>query len=85
MTATAGYDVEALRASEWPWMLKGDAVYLNNAGIGPLPERTLRATAEFNQMRAEPHRLNVPMQFGILAESRARIDENECTHALGVL
>ena len=71
MTTTArGVDAMALRAAEWPWMVAGDKVYLNNAGIGPLPERTLRATAEFNQLRAEPHRLTVAKQFGILAESR---------------
>ena len=72
MTATIpGYDVHALRAAEWPWTLSGEHTYLNHAGIGPLPERTLRATAEFNRKRAEPYRLSVPIQFGILSESRA--------------
>ncbi|MBI3791180.1 MAG: aminotransferase class V-fold PLP-dependent enzyme, partial [Gemmatimonadetes bacterium] len=70
MTATIpGIDVQALRAAEWPWM--DDAhVYMNNAGIGPLPERTLRATAEMNRMRAEPYRLTVPFQFRILSDAR---------------
>ncbi len=72
MTATIPeYDVDALRAAEWPWTLDGAATYLNHAGIGPLPERTLKATAEFNRMRAEPFRLTVPFQFQVLADSRA--------------
>ena len=71
MTATIpGFDVQALRAAEYPWMLTGAATYLNNASLGPLPERTLRATVEFNQLRAEPHKMTVAKQFGILAECR---------------
>ncbi len=66
-----GYDVQALRAAEWPWTLDGAATYLNHAGIGPLPERTLAATAAFNQLRAEPYRLTVQHQFAVLSESRA--------------
>ncbi len=72
MTATIpGYDVQALRAAEWPWALDGTATYLNHAGIGPLPERTLTATAAFNRMRAEPFRLTVPFQFKVLSDARA--------------
>ncbi len=70
MTATVPeVDVGALRAAEWPWMDEAH-VYLNNAGIGPLPERTLRDTAEMNRKRAEPYRLTVPYQFGILRDAR---------------
>ena len=32
------FDVGVLRAAEFPWT--SDTVYLNNASIGPLPERT---------------------------------------------
>ena len=72
MTATIpGYDVQALRAAEWPWTLDGSATFLNHASVGPLPERTLTATATFNRMRAEPFRLTVAYQFQILAEARA--------------
>ena len=52
-----GYDVDALRAAEFPWAARGDAVYLNNASTGPLPARTVAAVAEFTRRRAEPFRL----------------------------
>src|SRR5204862_386043 len=45
----------ALRASEFPWT--ADTVYLNNASIGPIPERTRRALDEFTAKRTAPHLL----------------------------
>src|SRR5207245_6236281 len=39
----------ALRAAEFPWT--ADTVYLNNASIGPIPERTRRALDEFTAKR----------------------------------
>jgi selenocysteine lyase/cysteine desulfurase len=44
-----------LRAQEFPWA--SDTVYLNNASIGPLPERTRHTLDVFNQKRAAPHQL----------------------------
>ncbi|MDQ3949916.1 MAG: aminotransferase class V-fold PLP-dependent enzyme, partial [Gemmatimonadota bacterium] len=64
------FDVEALRAREFPWAARGEAIYLNNAGTGPLPQRTLDAQATFNVARAEPFRMTEEMQFGTLARSR---------------
>jgi cysteine desulfurase/selenocysteine lyase len=64
------FDVEALRAREFPWAARGEAVYLNNAGTGPLPQRTLDAQARFNAARAEPFRLTEETQFGTLARAR---------------
>jgi selenocysteine lyase/cysteine desulfurase len=58
----------ALRASEFPWT--SDVIYLNAAGIGPLPERTRRAVEEFAALRAAPHRLTDKTLFGTLSESR---------------
>ena len=63
-------DVAALRAAEFPWMLAGQQAYLNNAGIGPLPARTVRALDEFNRLRAEPYRLTQAYQFGTLSRAR---------------
>ena len=37
------FDVDALREREFPWAARGEAIYLNNASTGPLPERTLAA------------------------------------------
>lgn len=57
-----------LRSAEFPWT--SDAVYLNAAGIGPLPERSRRAVEEFAALRAAPHRLSDKVLYATLAESR---------------
>ncbi|MFN2570481.1 MAG: aminotransferase class V-fold PLP-dependent enzyme [Gemmatimonadales bacterium] len=46
---------KALRTSEFPWT--ADTTYLNNASIGPIPERTRRALDEFTAKRTAPHLL----------------------------
>ena len=58
----------ALRSTEFPWT--SEAIYLNAAGIGPLPERSRRAVVEFAALRAAPHRLPDRVLFNTLAESR---------------
>jgi cysteine desulfurase/selenocysteine lyase len=63
-------DVQALRAREFPWAARGEAIYLNNASTGPLPQRTLDAQAAFDAARAAPFRMTEEMQFGTLARSR---------------
>ena len=68
MTAVAGYDVVALRAAEFPWT--DGAVYLNNASIGPIPERTRRALDDFNARRGSPHRLPDRELQGMLQAAR---------------
>jgi cysteine desulfurase/selenocysteine lyase len=64
------FDVGALRSREFPWAARGEAIYLNNASTGPLPQRTLDALAGFNAARGAPFRLSEEMQFGTLARSR---------------
>src|SRR5438046_9394272 len=46
---------KALRTAEFPWT--ADTIYLNNASIGPIPERTRRALDEFTAKRTAPHLL----------------------------
>jgi selenocysteine lyase/cysteine desulfurase len=58
----------ALRSAEFPWT--SEAIYLNAAGIGPLPERSRRVVVEFAALRAAPHRLPDKMLFHTLAETR---------------
>ena len=65
-----GYDVDALRAAEFPWAARGDVVFLNNASTGPLPERTVDAVAAFTRRRAEPWRIGDPDLFDIMRRSR---------------
>jgi selenocysteine lyase/cysteine desulfurase len=82
------YDVDRLRREEFPWAAAGEAIYLDAASTGPLPERTLRAQAEFSRKRAAPHRLSHEEQFGALDAARARaaalIGAEEGTVALAV-
>ncbi len=66
------YDVEALRATEFPWTTASDTIYLNHASTGPLPSRTVEALARFNALRAEPHRISHEEQFGVLTAARER-------------
>ena len=68
MTVTSRVSPLAVRASEFPWT--AEVIYLNAAGIGPLPERTRRVIEEFAGLRAAPHRLSEKVAFATLAESR---------------
>src|SRR2546427_12974647 len=61
----------ALRAAEFPWT--ADTVYLNNANIGPIPERTRRALDEFTAKRTAPHLLPDRELFAGLAAPRLGI------------
>jgi selenocysteine lyase/cysteine desulfurase len=61
----------ALRAAEFPWT--ADTVYLNNASIGPIPERTRRALDEFTAKRTAPHLLPDRELFAGLAAARLGI------------
>ena len=46
-------------------------IYLNAAGTGPLPKRTVDVIADFNAKRAAPWTITIDETFGVLAESRA--------------
>lgn len=61
--------VERLRSREFPWT--AEVTYLNNAGIGPLPERTRRLLDDFNAKRTAPHLLSDPELQQMLADGRA--------------
>jgi selenocysteine lyase/cysteine desulfurase len=69
------YDVDRLRREEFPWAAAGEAIYLNAASTGPLPERTLYAQTEFSRKRAAPHRLSHDEQFSVLDRCRALVAE----------
>jgi cysteine desulfurase/selenocysteine lyase len=62
-------DLAEVRAAEFPWT--EGTVYLNNASIGPLPERTRLALEAFNARRAAPYKLPDRDLFGMLAQSRS--------------
>src|SRR3954469_9709407 len=64
----SGYDLAQLRRTEFPWTR--DTVYLNNASVGPLPERTRAALEDFNRRRAAPFQLPDRDLMNTMAESR---------------
>jgi cysteine desulfurase / selenocysteine lyase len=67
------FDVDRVRESEFPWAARGEAIYLNNASTGPIPERALRAIRDFDDRRAAPYRLSDELQFATLARGRELI------------
>jgi selenocysteine lyase/cysteine desulfurase len=67
---TTGYDVDALRAAEFPWAARGEAIHLNNASTGPLPERAVAAVGDWTRRRAEPFRLKDPELAATLTRAR---------------
>jgi selenocysteine lyase/cysteine desulfurase len=69
-TPAPGFDIESLRREEFPWAVRGDAIYLNNASTGPLPARAVRAVSDFTKMRAEPWRITQEQQFDTVARTR---------------
>ena len=73
-------DIDKLRREEFPWTSAGDVAYLNHAGTGPLPARTVRALHEWDCIRAEPWRNTAKEQFGVLARSREL-----CAHMIGAV
>ncbi len=65
-----GYDVTALRRSEFPWA--DSHVFLNHASTGPLPERTRRAVAKFTDRRSAMFEIGDQELQGILGSARER-------------
>ncbi|HEX4561536.1 MAG TPA: aminotransferase class V-fold PLP-dependent enzyme [Gemmatimonadales bacterium] len=63
--------LRTLRTTEFPWT--ADTVYLNNASIGPLPERTRRYLDQFNAKRTAPHLLPDRDIFAGLAATREAV------------
>jgi cysteine desulfurase / selenocysteine lyase len=66
-------DVRLLREQEFPW--SRDTIYLNNASVGPLPERTRRVLEDFNRKRAAPFQLPDRELMTTMAESRRLVAE----------
>ncbi len=62
-------DFAAIRREEFPSL--ADAIYLNSASIGPLPERTRRRLDEYGALRAAPHRMTDHDFFSELDQARA--------------
>ncbi|MBA3854946.1 MAG: hypothetical protein C0503_11050, partial [Gemmatimonas sp.] len=62
-----------LREREYPWEARGDAVHLDHASIGVIPQRARDAVAAYNDKRAEMHAMRAEDFFPQLDRSRALI------------
>lgn len=69
----SSHDPASLRAQEFPWT--SSTIYLNNASVGPLPERTRLVLDAFNRKRAAPFQLPDRELFAMMAESRRLASE----------
>ncbi|HEU5303273.1 MAG TPA: aminotransferase class V-fold PLP-dependent enzyme, partial [Gemmatimonadales bacterium] len=68
LTDRSPIDLAELRRAEFPWT--ADTIYLNNASIGPLPERTRCELEAFNRKRAAPFQLPDREIMAMMADSR---------------
>jgi selenocysteine lyase/cysteine desulfurase len=59
-----------LRAREFPWAARGEAIFLNAASTGPLPRRAVDALTRWAELRSNLHLLKEELQFETLARSR---------------
>lgn len=66
-------ELEALRAREYPWEARGEAIHFDHAAVGPLPQRARDALDAYGLKRAEPHRLGNDDFFPVLDRGRALI------------
>jgi cysteine desulfurase/selenocysteine lyase len=65
-----GYDVNAVRAREFPWASRGESIYFDHASTGPIPARSRDAIASLGARRAEPFRLTPDDLFPVHAKAR---------------
>jgi cysteine desulfurase/selenocysteine lyase len=63
-------DLDSLRAREFPWEARGDAIHFDHASVGPLPQRARDALDAYGLKRAEPHRLGYDDFFPVLDRAR---------------
>lgn len=62
-----------LLSREFPWVSRGDVIFMNAASTGPLPQRCVDVVSEWARLRATPHRLGDDRLFETLARSRALV------------
>jgi selenocysteine lyase/cysteine desulfurase len=62
--------LRALRAAEFPWEARGDAIHMDHASIGPIPQRSRDAVVAYNDKRAEMWQMRAEDFFPVLDRSR---------------
>ncbi|MEP7065769.1 MAG: aminotransferase class V-fold PLP-dependent enzyme [Gemmatimonadota bacterium] len=82
------FDVNALRAREFPWTLESDTTFLDNAKTGALPASGVQALKDWADLRAAPFRLSTYQDLEVFRRARelvakligAKIEEIACMH-----
>ena len=82
------YDVDALRAKEFPWTLSGEHTFLDNAKTGALPASGVKALKTWADLRAEPFRLSTYQDLEEFRKTRelvakligAKVGDIACMH-----
>ena len=64
------YDVNALRAKEFPWALSGEQTFLDNAKTGALPASCVTTLKTWADLRAEPFRLSTYQDLDVFKKTR---------------
>lgn len=72
-TYPAAPAVEALRQREYPWEARGDAVHLDHASVGVLPQCARDAVRTYNDKRAEMYEMRGEDFFPHLDRSRSLV------------
>lgn len=65
--------LQALREREYPWEARGDAVHLDHASVGVIPQRARDAVDAYNAKRAEMFTMRAEDFFPQLDRSRALV------------
>jgi cysteine desulfurase/selenocysteine lyase len=63
-------DLNGIREREFPWAVRGEAIFLDHASTGPLPARTRSTQLAQGEKRAEPFRLKPDDFFPVLQRAR---------------
>jgi cysteine desulfurase / selenocysteine lyase len=69
------YDVDALRAREFPWTQQGEQIFLDNAKTGALPARAVETLKAWADLRAAPYRLTTYQDLEVFRRSRELVSK----------
>ena len=64
------FDVEALRAKEFPWTLTGNQTFLDNAKTGALPARAVETLKTWAELRGAPYKIATYQDLEVFRKTR---------------
>lgn len=62
-----------VRKKEFAWEARGEAIHVDHASVGPIPQRTQDAVAAYNAKRASMYRMRADDFFPVLDRSREAV------------